>query len=167
MGRVWRPCRPVTFWQRVAATLGTHRVMHALRIYPPYLGANIRVLRVDRGLRYVEVGMKLTPWNQNYVGTHFGGSLYAMCDPFYMLMVMEQLGRDYVVWDKSATIEFLRPGRGDVRARFELTDEALARIRADVEKEGKAHPRFEATIVNESGDLVARVTKTLSVRKRR
>ena len=100
------------------------------------------------------------------MGTHFGGSLYAMCDPFYMLMVMQNLGPGYVVWDKSATVDFLKPGRGRVRARFTLSDEQLARIREEVERTGKAHPRFEVTVWDETGEAVARVGKLLSVRKR-
>ena len=156
----------MTFWQRLTSALGAHRVLRALRFYPPYLGAGIRVTRVEPRLRAIAVEMKLRPWNQNYVGTHFGGSLYAMCDPFYMLMVIANLGPDYIVWDKSATIEFLKPGRGRVRARCELTDEQLARIREAVEQTGKAHPQFEVTVVDEAGDTVARVGKVLSVRKR-
>jgi acyl-coenzyme A thioesterase PaaI-like protein len=142
-------------------------MLRALALYPPYLGAGIRVLHVDRRFRELEVGMKLTPWNQNYVGTHFGGSLYSMCDPFYMLMVTERLGPDYVVWDKSATIEFLRPGRGAVRARFELTDEQLARIYEDLQRDGKSYPHFEVTVVNEANEPVARIGKVLSVKRRR
>ncbi len=156
----------MTFWERITAALGAHRALRAVRFYPPYLGAGIRVTRVDPRLREIEVEMKLRPWNQNYVGTHFGGSLYAMCDPFYMLMVMQSLGPGYVVWDKSATIDFLKPGRGRVRARFEVSDEQLARIRETVQQDGKAHPRFEVTVVDDAGAAVARVGKVLSVKKR-
>ena len=156
----------MTFWERITAALGAHRALRAVRFYPPYLGAGIRVTRVDPRLREIEVEMKLRPWNQNYVGTHFGGSLYAMCDPFYMLMVMQSLGPGYVVWDKSATIDFLKPGRGRVRARFEVSDEQLARIRETVQQDGKAHPRFEVTVLDDTGAAVARVSKVLSVRKR-
>ena len=156
----------MTFWQRISSTFGAHRVLRATRFYPPYLGAGVRVTRADTHLREVEVEMKLSRWNKNYVGTHFGGSLYSMCDPFYMLMIMENLGPGYVVWDKSATIDFLKPGRGRVRARFELNDEQLARIRADVEADGKSYPRFEVMVLDEAGGVVARVGKVLSVKKR-
>ncbi|HVH11342.1 MAG TPA: YiiD C-terminal domain-containing protein [Gemmatimonadales bacterium] len=155
----------MTFWQRLTSVLGAQRVLRALRFWPPYAGAGIRVTYADRQLREIAVEMKLRPWNQNYAGTHFGGSLYAMCDPFYMLMVIANLGPDYSVWDKSATIDFLKPGRGRVRARCKLTDEQLRHIRDGVEREGKAHPRFEVTVVDEAGDAVARVGKELSVRK--
>lgn len=89
-----------------------------------------------------------------------------MCDPFFMLLVMLRLGPDYVVWDKSAQIDFLKPGRGAVRARFEVTDDQLARIRDGVEREGKINPLFEVTVTDLKGNPIARVSKTLSVRKR-
>ena len=73
--------------------------------------------------------MKLRFWNRNYVGTHYGGSLYSMADPFYMLMLMENLGRDYIVWDKAASIRFRKPGKGRVKAEFRLTDAQLDDIR--------------------------------------
>ena len=83
-----------------------------MRLYPPYLGAGIRVTHVSHDFREIDVRMGLHWWNRNYVGTHFGGSLYSMIDPFLMLMFLENLGRDYVVWDKAATIRFKTPGRG-------------------------------------------------------
>jgi acyl-coenzyme A thioesterase PaaI-like protein len=104
--------------------------------------------------------------NRNFVGTHFGGSLFAMCDPFFMLMLMERLGPDYVVWDKAARIEFLRPGRGKVRATFEVPDERVAEIRREADAAGRVLPEFEVTIVGDDGEPVARVHKLLHVRPR-
>jgi len=156
----------VTLWQRIALRIGAHRFARAFGLYPPYFCSGIRVTHADRGLREIEVELRLRPWNRNYVGTHFGGSLYSMCDPFYMLMVMENLGPGYIVWDKSATIDFLKPGRGRVRARFELTDDQLAGIRQDLDRDGKSYPNFEVTVRNEAGEAVARVGKLLSIRKR-
>ena len=83
-----------------------------LNIYPPYLGAGIRVVQISGDFREVIVAMKLRWYNRNYVGTHFGGSLSAMTDPFFMLMLLNILGNDYIVWDQAARIQFLRPGRG-------------------------------------------------------
>ena len=61
-------------------------------------------------------------WNQNAVGTHFGGSLYSMTDPFYMLIMMEALGTDYIVWDQASKIEFIKAGKKPVSALFELLE---------------------------------------------
>lgn len=157
----------MTLWQRVTARLGPRRVLSLMRFYPPYLGAGVRITRSDPERGLVEVAMKLTPWNRNYMGTHFGGSLYAMCDPFYMFLVIQRLGPDYVVWDKAATIDFLRPGRGRVTARFELDDQRMAQIREEVDRTGKCHPRFEVVVRDDQGEPVARVGKVLSVRRKR
>ena len=96
--------------QKLASLIGPARFLRLMRVYPPYLGAGVRVTRAEPDLSRVDVELRLTRWNRNYVGTHFGGSLYSMCDPFFMLMLMTRLGPGYVVWDKSASIEFLRPG---------------------------------------------------------
>lgn len=156
----------MTFFERLVAVVGERPMLKALRFYPPYLGAGVRVRDVAPDLSAIEVEMSLHPWNQNYVGTHFGGSLYAMVDPFFMLMVLRKLGPEFVVWDKSATIDFVSPGRGTVRARMEVTGERADEIRAEVEAKGKAHPRFEVEIRDGSGAVVARVGKVLSVRRR-
>lgn len=104
-------------------------------------------------------------WNRNYVGTHYGGSLYSMVDPFYMLMLIENLGGGYVVWDKSATIDFKRPGRGTVKASFRITEEQLDEIRGSLESAEKAEPTFRVEIVDSTGDVVAKAAKVLHIRK--
>src|SRR4051794_22615854 len=82
-----------------------------MNVYPPFLGAGIRVKRLQPDWRAIDVEMKLRRWNANYVGTHYGGSLYSMTDPFLMLMLIENLGPDFTVWDKAASIRFRSPGR--------------------------------------------------------
>ena len=156
----------MTLMQRVARRLGQDRFLKLLSLYPPYLGAGVSVTHVAADLSVVEVQMKLSAWNRNFVGTHFGGSLYSMCDPFFMLMLIMQLGEGYVVWDKSASIDFLRPGRGKVKARFELSRERVEEIRAETDAKGKINPAFEVTVLDERGEAVARVRKTLSVRRK-
>jgi len=152
--------------QRIARRLGNERFLKFLRFYPPYLGAGVSVTQVAKDLSILEVEMKLSPWNRNFVGTQFGGSLYSMCDPFFMLMLMMQLGEGYVIWDKSATIEFLKPGRGKVKARFELPRDRVEELRAEADLKGKINPVFEVTVVDAQGDPVARVRKVLSLRRK-
>ena len=86
--------------------------------------------------------MKLRWWNRNYVGTQFGGSLYSMCDPFFMLILVEALGPRYVVWDKAATIRFRRPGRGTVHATFHIPQERIDEIRAAADARRKDRARL-------------------------
>jgi acyl-coenzyme A thioesterase PaaI-like protein len=147
----------------------THRtwLLKMINLYPPLLGAGIRVRRTGADRRAFEVRMRLTVFNRNYVGTHFGGSLYAMCDPFFMLILIPALGPEYVVWDKAATIRFVRPGRGTVRAAFDVPDERVEAIRREVDANGRAEPVFTAQVLGSDGEVVAEVDKTLYVRRRR
>jgi acyl-coenzyme A thioesterase PaaI-like protein len=140
-------------------------MMRLLSLYPPYLGAGIRV-RAAADLRTFEVRMKLSRFNRNYVGTQFGGSLYSMCDPFFMLILAEALGRGYIVWDKAATIRFRRPGRGAVRATFHIPPARIAEIRAAADAQGKIEPTFEVAVLDDAGEVVAEVEKLLYVRKK-
>jgi hypothetical protein len=110
--------------------------------------------------------MKLRFWNRNYVGTHYGGSLYSMTDPFYMLMLMDNLGPGYIVWDKAATIRFRKPGKGIVKAEFRLTGAQLDEIRAKLATQDKYEPTFVVQVKDETGDVVAEVQKVLHVRKK-
>jgi acyl-coenzyme A thioesterase PaaI-like protein len=112
-----------------------------------------------------ESRLKLRVWNNNFVGTHFGGSLYTMCDPFFMLLLIERLGAGYQVWDKAATIRFRKPGRGTVRAVFEIPEEAVSEIRAAADRDGKVEPRFAVEVRDEDGAVVAEVEKLLWVRR--
>lgn len=136
-----------------------------LNVWPPFLGAGIRVRRLDPDWMAIDVEMKMRFWNANYVGTHYGGSLYSMTDPFYMLMLIQKLGRDYIVWDKSANIRFRRPGRGTVRSEFRLTDGQLDEIREKLKTQEKIEPTFLVEVRDESGELVAVVEKLLHIRK--
>jgi acyl-coenzyme A thioesterase PaaI-like protein len=136
-----------------------------LTLYPPYLGAGVRV-KVSPDLRRFEVRMKLRWWNRNYLGTHFGGSLYTMCDPFFMLILLEALGRDYVVWDKAATIRFRRPGRGTVSAAFHIPQERIDEIQAEADNGGKVEPVFRTDVVDGKGEVVAEIEKLLYVRRK-
>lgn len=144
----------------------SRHVLKFLNLWPPYLGAGVRMKRIDRDLRAVDVEMKLRFWNSNYVGSHFGGSLFSMVDPFYMLMLIENLGRDYIVWDKSATIRFRRPAKGTVRAEFRLNDAQLDDIRQKLQTQEKYEPVYAIEIKDASGTVVAEVEKTLHIRRR-
>jgi acyl-coenzyme A thioesterase PaaI-like protein len=135
-----------------------------INFYPPLLGAGIRVPRVDE--LTVRVEMKLTALNRNIVGTHFGGSLYSMCDPWFMLILMRALGTDYIVWDKSASIQFLRPGRGTVSATFHISQERVDEIRRQADAGQKIEPVFSVDVLDAQDQAVAHVEKLLYVRRK-
>ena len=138
-----------------------------LNLYPPYWGTGISVREVAPDWRRVVVQMKQRRYNTNAFGTHFGGSLYAMCDPFYVLMLVPLLGREYVVWDKAAGIEFVKPGQGTVTATFDWSDAQLQEIRERTAGGAKFEPQRTLEVVNAAGEVVARVHKTLYVRRKR
>jgi hypothetical protein len=135
-------------------------------LWGPFLGAGIRLDRVSSDFREVDVSMKLHFWNANYLGTHYGGSLYSMTDPFYVVMMVENLGPNYIVLDKSAKIRFLRPERGRVFAKFRLTEEMLIEVRTRTEGGKSVEPVFSVQIINREGTVVAEVEKTVYVRRR-
>jgi hypothetical protein len=68
-----------------------------MNLWPPFLFSGVHVAEIAPDWRYARVELRLRPWNRNYVGTHFGGNLFAMTDPFWMLLLMHCLGRDYYV----------------------------------------------------------------------
>ena len=132
-----------------------------INLWPPLLGAGIRVVHSSEDLRSIEVEMKLTRLNRNYVGTHFGGSLFAMTDPFYMIMLKHALGPGFVVWDKAGSIRFRRPGISTVRAHFQLTEEQIAEARAALERDGIYEPRLSVDVVDPEGEVVCVVERLL------
>ena len=137
-----------------------------MNLYPPYLGAGVKVQAISPDFCEVQVSMGLKWYNRNYVRTQFGGSLYSMTDPFYMLMLMENLGRDYVVWDKAADIEFISPGKGTVHAEFKIDQGMLNDIRERTANGEKYLPKYTVEVHDDHGTLVARVEKTLYIRRK-
>jgi acyl-coenzyme A thioesterase PaaI-like protein len=135
-----------------------------IRFWPPYLAAGIVSRRLADGS--FEARMRLLPWNRNLFGTHFGGSLYSMCDPFFVLILVERLGPAYAVWDKAATIRFRRPGLGLVRARFAITPEQVAALRERADREGRAEGAFTTAILDAAGAVIAEVDKLVQVKRR-
>lgn len=135
-----------------------------MKYWPPFLGAGIRVKRMSDDFRDAVVEMKLGRLNRNYFGTHFGGSLYAMTDPFFAIMLLHNLGADYLVWDKSGSIEYLTPGRGTVTAHFRLSQRRIEEVRGQAADGGKIFPEFEVAVKDEAGATVAQVRKVLYVR---
>ena len=138
-----------------------------LNVWPPFLCSGIRVEAWSDDWRHARVRLKLRWYNRNYVRTHFGGALFAMADPFWMIMVMEALNHEYIVWDKAGTIDFIAPGREDVFAEFHLDDAVLDELRAATANGEKYLRWFETEVKTASGELIARYRKQLHVRRKK
>ena len=136
-----------------------------INLWPPFLGAGIRVTRVSVDSREIDVTLKLRLLNRNFFGTQFGGSMFAMTDPFFALMMLRNLGPEYVVWDKTGSIAYRKPGRGDVFAHFRLSAAAIARARRATAHGARHEPTFHVQIVDRTGEVVAEVEKTLFIRR--
>jgi acyl-coenzyme A thioesterase PaaI-like protein len=143
------------------------KLIKRVNLYPPYLGMGVRVRSFRDDFTRFEVELRARWYNRNLFGTHFGGSLYSMCDPFFVFIITMNLGRGYIVWDKSAAIEFLKPARGTILGVFEISRQRLEEIRAEVDALGRNTYDFEADLVDEQGQVVARVTKQVYVRARK
>jgi acyl-coenzyme A thioesterase PaaI-like protein len=151
----------------MARKITASSLRRVLNLWPPFLFAGIRVRTLSADFRHARVVLRPHWYNRNFVGTHFGGSLFAMTDPFWMIMTMQALGGGYIVWDKAADIEFVKPGRGRVAAEFRLDDSVLEHIRDATAAGGKSLHWFETDVIDGDGDVVARVRKQVYVRRKR
>lgn len=135
-------------------------------LWPPYIGAGIKVDAISDDFLTLQSSLNLTWFNKNYVGTHFGGSIYSMTDPFYMLMLLQNLGKDYIVWDMAANIRFKRPGKGKITAKFEYSTQEIQEIKSKADSQDKYVFDKQVLVKDEQGDIVAEITKTLYVKKK-
>jgi hypothetical protein len=153
------------------ATVGSPALRRRLtswlyNFYPPHLGSGIRLEHVSEDRLTLRTALRARFWNRNFVGTHYGASLYAMCDAPFMLILIEALGTDYIVWDKAASIRFRKPGRGTVRAEFRIPASTVESLRETLRAKDKHDTTFYAQVVDEAGEVVAEVEKVLHVRRK-
>lgn len=138
-----------------------------INLWPPLLCAGIRADHISDDFRRVEVSLTLRWFNRNINGAHYGGSLFSMTDPWYGLMLLKVLGeKEFMVWTKNASIDYLSPGRGVVRARFDLTESLLAEARDHLSREDKLVHPFDIDITDAAGTVVAKVRNTVYIRRR-
>lgn len=146
--------------------IGPRLFRHIMNCWPPFWGTRVHITYIALDWREVRTRMKLSLRNKNYVGSHFGGGLFTMTDPFYMVMLVNVLGSEYLVWDKAASIEFVAPGRSTVYAHFNITDQMLDDIKRATAGGEKFEPVYPIEIVNDAGEVIARVQKTLYIRRK-
>lgn len=146
--------------------LSPKNVLKLMNWWPPYLASGVRVKEVNEDFTSITVELKQYFFNTNYVGTHFGGTLYSMCDPFYMFILLHHLRSDHVVWDQAASIKFIRPGKNTLRATFTISMSEIEKIRSQAADAEKVKPVFSTYIYDDNGQEVAQVSKTLYVRRK-
>ncbi len=137
-----------------------------MNLWPPFLFSGIKVEALSDDFSYARVRLKLRWYNRNYVGVHYGGSLFSMTDPFYMLLLLHRLGSGWIVWDMKASIRYRRPGRSDVWAEFRVDDATLESIRREATSHGRYNPQFEIAIRDAEGEVIAEVCRTLYVKRK-
>lgn len=142
------------------------RYLWLINFYPPYWFTGIWIKEKNADFTRIVVEMKLRFYNKNAFGGHFGGSLYAMCNPFYVFILAAHLGKDYFVIDQGATIRFRRPGKGTVHAVFEIPLETIENIKKEVDQLGTKSYTFQAQVKDTEDKIVTAVDKVIYVRKR-
>lgn len=155
------------FLRRLADKLPAKYLRIGLNLWPPFVGASIKIVDISPDFRFIKSSLRLRFCNKNFVGTHFGGSLFAMTDAFPMMMLIYNLGHHYIVWDKAAKIEFKKPGRGTLTASFRLTEEDIQHIKQVADTQDKYIFDRTVDVINAEGEIVATIVKTLYVRKKR
>ncbi|MEZ4704143.1 MAG: DUF4442 domain-containing protein [Bdellovibrionota bacterium] len=149
---------------RIKAKLGFSTLMRLLHFYPPLMGAGVRIRIMDPTHMVVKVSMPLRFYNQNMFGSHYGGSIFSMCDPFVPLILFYKLGKKYRVRDKHTEIQFLKPGRGVIHSTFQVDDSSVQEIESNIKKEGKAEPVFVLEVKDQENEVVARIKKTIWIK---
>ncbi len=135
------------------------RFRQLMNWYPMYFGTGGKILFWSGDWREVHLRLRRNVWTYNYVGTIFGGSLFAAADPFYMLILLRSLGNQYVVWDKTGSVRFRKPGRQTLYARFEITDEQLEMVREAVLANGQTEQTFKVDWVDAAGVVHAQIER--------
>ncbi len=146
--------------------LGNKFMRWKLNLIPALIASGGRLTDLAPDFSVVELKLKKCLRTRNYVGTIYGGSMYAAVDGIYMVMLIKRLGKGYIVWDMAGHIRYLKPGRSDLFARFEIDDAEIALIKNELTQRQKLVREYEVTLVDRSGTPCAQVTKTIHIRKK-
>ncbi len=150
--------------QMLSPYIGQARLFKVLfNLSPMYRRSTGRIHSVTADLYKVTVRIPLSYKNRNYVGTIFGGSLFAATDPIYMIQLIQILGRDYVVWDKATTIKFKRPANDTAYAVFEFSENEIEEIKNRVASENEIDLLKVVLIAGENQKVFAEAEKTIYI----
>lgn len=144
-------------------SLRTRLFRWAFNLWPCYRGTGGRVTHIAADWSELRVRLPLSWRTRNYVGTIFGGSLYAAVDPFYMLMLIHRLGPGFVVWDKAASIRFRKPGRSRLFATFRIGEAEVAEILRLLQDRPKVDRTYPVELRDAEGVLHAEIQKVIHI----
>lgn len=138
-----------------------------MRLFPPIRNSGVKVDRISDDWRSWDLRLPMGLKTRNYVGTHYGGTLYSAADPHFMLAWMHILGPDYIVWDKAASIRFRKPGQGHLHASFTIPKDDIEAVRDACASapDGKHDRTYAMQWIDRDGDVVAEVEKVLHFRR--
>jgi hypothetical protein len=125
------------------------------------------VRRFHAGFRGVDVKINKSLFNKNYNNSIFGGTIYAATDPFYALLfdqLLQRKGFKVRVWLKSASIQYLKPGRGDLFFTVTISDDMLDEAILALTTTGKFVKAYPMEINSSSGELCATVMNEVYIR---
>jgi acyl-coenzyme A thioesterase PaaI-like protein len=135
-------------------------------IHPAYHGTGGRVKYIATDWSEVKLVIPLNWRTRNYVGTIFGGSMYGAIDPMFMIMLIQRLGQDFVVWDKAATIQFKRPGKSKLFAHFLIPDEEVSYIHEELKNNRSVDRVYSVDLKDAEDNICANIQKTIYIRKK-
>ncbi|MBM9545400.1 DUF4442 domain-containing protein [Leptospira sp. 201903074] len=136
-----------------------------INLYSPFFGSGIKVIKYEKDKHLIVVQLKMNFFNKGYMGTHFGGSLYSMCDPFYVFLLMKRLGSQYMVWDKRAEIDYIKQNSQSVIAKFEVTESDIDKIKVLLSVQKKIDYTFLINVTDSQGITIATIKKIIYIRK--
>jgi acyl-CoA hydrolase len=155
---------------RIIAEVGTKYMgkaklfKHGFNLSPMYRRSTARITKVSDDLLNVDIKLPISSKNKNYVNSIFGGSMFAAVDPIPMVQLMNILGDDFVVWDKSAEIYFKRPAKEDLYAKFTYSVDELESIKAKVSASNEMEIIKNTALTNKNGEVIyCEVKKTIYV----
>jgi acyl-coenzyme A thioesterase PaaI-like protein len=142
------------------------RFRWGFNFFPAYRGTGGRITYISEDWREVRVKLPLSWRTRNYVGTIYGGSIYASIDPIYMLMLIKILGPEYIVWDKAAKIRFRKPGKDTLFVEFHLSHEEIDEIKRLAENAKSVDRIYDVELKDKNGVVHAQIEKTLYIAKK-
>jgi hypothetical protein len=134
--------------------------------FPTYRSTGAWITYIADDYHEIRIRLPLGWRTKNYVGTMFGGSMFASGDGVFMVMLIKVLGRDYIIWDKAATVRFRKPARTTLYGRFLLSPEEIDGIRAGTAGGERVERTHRVELTDRDGTVHAEIDWLIHIRRR-